>query len=118
MDHHDSNKRLKSSSGAPIKKSQHHSAAANLPAYQPPAAVGARGGSRYVISFVPSLLQSVDASLIGQVVLQSHVRGLQGNGSIPGRFRQLGNAGAQASWGLEGGSPFAKLVSGMPNCAA
>ena len=52
MSSYDSNKRLKSSSGAPIKtQHQHNSPAANLPAYVPPAAIGARGGTRYVIPF-------------------------------------------------------------------
>ena len=52
MENRNSNKRLKLSNGASIKRSPRNSAVSNLPLYQPPAAIGlgARGGSRYVIS--------------------------------------------------------------------
>jgi hypothetical protein len=60
MENHNSNKRLKLSNGGSFKKSTGNSAAANLPLYQPPAAIGrgARGGTRYVISSLLSLLQT------------------------------------------------------------
>ena len=70
MDDRDSNKRLKSSSGAPINagRGAPSSAAANLPAYQPPAAIGARGGAPagYVASF-PSLFAVRQARLTPSV---------------------------------------------------
>lgn len=46
MDYTDSNKRLKSANGTPVAVSQ---GAAGLRAYQPPAAIGARGVARYVM---------------------------------------------------------------------
>ena len=58
MDYHDPSKRFKSSNGAPMSI---QSAAANLPAYQPPLPIGARRAARYVICISTSQLPFVCA---------------------------------------------------------
>ncbi|KAK5137652.1 hypothetical protein LTR08_007947 [Meristemomyces frigidus] len=67
MDHQDSNKRFKSANGSPITIS-HANAAASLPAYQPPPAIGARGVASPAASAAASSA-SVDRSTTNKLRL-------------------------------------------------
>ena len=59
MQNHDGPKRLKLSNGLAVKKGPGKAGAANLPAYPPAAAIGARGASRYVMHLVGFFVASL-----------------------------------------------------------